>query len=135
GALTRGLHEVQDLLFIWHAEVMEEAIFLIPVVSLIVLLATGIGYKFRLTVDAVARPWLPAESLTLANNSSPRTVGYVLSSDGTWTVIMKESDRRLEIVRTSDVASRVPCRVGPDLGRPLIPLRKAARRQPPEGAC
>jgi hypothetical protein len=132
--VDRAGDAAKSLVLEWRDDFADYLVIIIPMVSLLAVLIVGIGYKFRLTVDAVARPWLPAETVMLANPSS-RIVGYTLSSDGTWTVILKESDRRLQIVRTSEVTSRVPCRVGPDLGRPLIPLRKVSSKQPPEDAC
>jgi hypothetical protein len=74
--------------------------------------------ELRHVPDVLRRVWLPAELIGLSNGSE--RVGYVLKTDGNWTTILWDSDRSVEITRTSNIANRVICRIGRPDGLPLI---------------
>jgi hypothetical protein len=69
---------------------------------------------------ALQRVWLPAEVILTRDGS--RHVGYVLSADQEWTIILEDHPRTVLRVHSNEVESRRICRTdrGPDK-LPLIP--------------
>jgi hypothetical protein len=67
------------------------------------------------------RPWLPAENITLVSHQV--VIGYTLSSDSDWLVVLLADNRQIVYYRVDDVATRQVCQIGP-VGpmRPLIAL-------------
>jgi hypothetical protein len=74
--------------------------------------------EIRHVPDVLRRVWLPAELIGTKNGLAH--VGYVLKVDGSWTTILWDSDRSIEIKRTPDITSRTICRIGSPDGLPLI---------------
>jgi hypothetical protein len=74
--------------------------------------------EMRHIPDVLRRVWLPAELISTNNGSE--NVGYVLKTDGNWTTILWDSDRNIEIMRTSNITSRMICRIGKPDRLPLI---------------
>ena len=52
--------------------------------------------------------WLPTERVT--TNELQEVVGYVVSSDGTWTIVLLEAPRTVRYYKTVDVVARQLCR-------------------------
>jgi hypothetical protein len=52
-------------------------------------------------------PWIPAERLELRSGSS--IVGYPLTTDGDWMVILTNSSRSIQYIRAANVAARIVC--------------------------
>jgi len=57
----------------------------------------------------VSKVWLPPEVVRLADGR--RITGYVLSVDGEWTSVLRESNRAIILVRSDNVAARTVCNV------------------------
>lgn len=81
-----------------------------------------VGYtSLRLVRDAspslLRRPWLPAEVVHLPKRET--IVGYVVEDDGEWITLVRELDRSVLKIPTSDVLDREICRLDP---RPRFPL-------------
>jgi len=66
--------------------------------------------------ESLVRPYLPAEVVSVQTEgaASHREIGYVLSSDATWTILMREKDRHVVVVRTEAVLDRLMCETGLD---------------------
>jgi hypothetical protein len=74
-------------------------------------------------------PWLPAETISL--RSGGKVVGYILTSDSNWVVILTDNSRTIRYVAAGDVVARVICdashqTVLATASRPLFPLLKPA---------
>jgi hypothetical protein len=64
-------------------------------------------------------PWLPAEVITLTTHD--KIVGYVLSRDDGWLVILRATNRTIIYVHAGQIASQRVCQAGPAASqRPLI---------------
>jgi hypothetical protein len=71
--------------------------------------------------DVIKQPWLPAEVITLT--SGQRSIGYVLSDNGTWLVVLSDGARTIHYYRSPQVASQQICQiVHAPPGPPLIPV-------------
>jgi hypothetical protein len=53
--------------------------------------------------------WLPSEAIELSDSTS--VVGYVLTDNDGRALVLKERDRSLIELRTTDIKSRQPCRL------------------------
>jgi hypothetical protein len=98
---------------------------LIPVVALL--------YPFPLSnqfySDRIKQPWLPAEMITLA--SGQRFIGYVLSDNGAWIVVLDDVGRTVQHYRAAQVVSQEICQIVPTVPMPpLIPLYPAHLHSP-----
>lgn len=80
----------------------------------------AVGAAVVVLVAAVALDdgmWLPSERVEITRVTQTGAqvgwiaVGYVLSSDTDWTVVLADSPRAILRVRTAEVESRGPCRV------------------------
>lgn len=88
-------------------------------------------YQVPFSVDLVSeiarRPWIPAEEIYVKLDAIPR-VGYTLSSDEKWQIVLNESDRSIIYLRADDVVARTTCKPPstyieqPKL--PLLPLKR-----------
>jgi hypothetical protein len=79
--------------------------------------------------EQLRQPWLPAETLVLATRQN--AVGYVLSRDQDWFVVLIAQGRTIAYIHTGQVASQVVCQLKPtDIGRPLISLIKQTSPAP-----
>jgi hypothetical protein len=68
------------------------------------------------------QPWLPAETITLAG-SHQKIIGYSLSSDSDWLVLLREDNRHVVYYRQSTVAYQQLCQIGSTREmRPLVTL-------------
>ena len=71
--------------------------------------------------DVIKQPWLPAEVITLT--SGQRSIGYVLSDNGTWLVVLGDGARTIHYYRSPQVASQQICQIVHALPGPqLIPV-------------
>jgi hypothetical protein len=61
------------------------------------------------TLLDVPRVWLPAEDVRFAES---RVTAYVLSVESDWMTLLREGDRSIMIVKTTEVESRNVCNVG-----------------------
>jgi hypothetical protein len=55
--------------------------------------------------------WLPAEKITLQDQSSVTVIAYVLDDDGNWSSLLRESDRTIVRITTESIEHRAICRV------------------------
>ncbi len=74
--------------------------------------------------DFMRLPWLPAEQITV--KSGETIVGYTLTEDDTWMVVLQDNPRTIQYLHVDDVASRTVCQVNDDRDSPpmspLVPL-------------
>lgn len=82
----------------------------------------------------ISQPWLPAEVITV--KSGAPVVGYTLSANDTWVIILEARPRIIRYVPASDVTGRFVCRTTPQNliasnSSPLIPLPNGKNSQPP----
>jgi hypothetical protein len=56
------------------------------------------------------QPWLPPELIAL--KSGPHVVGYTLSADSDWFVVLLAGNRTVRYIRADEVASREVCEIG-----------------------
>ncbi len=90
-------------------------------------------YPFPLSNDFYAglikQPWLPAEAITLS--SGQEFIGYVLSDNGAWVVVLDDGSRAIHHYRATQVASQEICQITPTpRTQPLIPLFPAHLHSP-----
>jgi hypothetical protein len=110
-------------------EIMTGSAFVVMLVVIIVAVSTVASYSFpspreiRHIPDVLRRVWLPTERIDMNDNSG--RVGYILKTDGFWTIILWDSDRSIAIVRSQNIISRTLCRLGPPDGLPLISVQSA----------
>lgn len=79
----------------------------------------------------LAKPYLPAENISIKNQSSPVS-GYVLDVNDQWTTILDEKTRRVEILKTDSVTGRAICTTQIDKGlSPRVPLVTPAKASLP----
>lgn len=94
-----------------------------PPLAVIIGLAVFLGYVITHDVEpALTRPYLPAERIEITDMGTKRTiseVGYVVDADRSWSTIMREDDRSIIYVRTTDLRSREVCLLPSD--RPVRP--------------
>lgn len=95
-------------------------------------------YPFPLSnqfyTQMLRQPWLPAEVITLTSGRT--VVGYSLSDDGNWIVVLQDSNRAITYYRASDVAHRQICQMGEAASMPpLIPLFTAVPATGHTPAC
>ena len=95
-------------------------------------------YPFPLSnqfyTQMLRQPWLPAEVITLTSGRT--VVGYSLSDDGNWIVVLQDSNRAITYYRASDVAHRQICQMGEAASMPpLIPLFTAKSATGHTPAC
>jgi len=77
--------------------------------------------------EVLRQPWQPAEVITLT--SGQRLVGYVLSDNGTWLVVLSEGTRTVSYYRPAQVASRQICQItSARPAQPLIPVLPAHQK-------
>ena len=77
----------------------------------------------------IKQPWLPAETITLTSGEA--FTGYVLSDNGTWVVVLRDSTRTITYYRSLRVASQQICQITPQPPRqPLKPLFPAHLNAP-----
>lgn len=75
------------------------------------------------------QPWLPAETITLANHQS--VAGYVLESDQDWVEVLLSDDRTVVHYHTSQISERAMCQIAAIVSeRPLFPLINTKSRLP-----
>ena len=88
---------------------------LVPVVLTLYPLPLHAGfYKQQLQ-----QPWLPAEVITL--DPHQQVVGYVLSRDNGWFVVLIASNRTIYYIQAGQVVSQQVCQMA-STGSPLVPL-------------
>jgi hypothetical protein len=88
---------------------------LVPVVLTLYPLPLHTGfYKQQLQ-----QPWLPAVVISL--DSREKIVGYILSRDNGWFVVLIASDRTIDYVQAGQVVSQQVCQTS-STGTPLVPL-------------
>ena len=88
-----------------------------------------VGYVSDLDNDTVSyllrRPWVPVELIRLSPDGV--VVGYTLSTQDGWFVVLKERDRSIEFISADTVESRSVCIIDPDIQVaklvPAIPLQ------------
>lgn len=103
--------------------------FIVILVVITVTVSTTASYalpspsEMRHIPDVLRSVWLPAE--LIGTNNGSENVGYVLKTDGNWTTILWDSDRNIEIMRTSNITSRTICRMGKPDRLPLIFVESA----------
>jgi hypothetical protein len=88
----------------------------------------GLGSALALVLFLNDGVWLPAEALTTA--SGERHVGFVLDSDDSWTVLLREKDRVVVRLATGSIERRQYCSLGDSddwWGRPFYALRESER--------
>jgi hypothetical protein len=96
-------------------------------------------YPFPLSnqfyTEMLRQPWLPAEAITL--KSGQVLIGYTLSDDGNWIVILKDQNRTVTYYPAEDAVGRQVCQIGQAASLPpLIPLfTSAAKAAPPTPPC
>lgn len=56
------------------------------------------------------QPWLPAERITLSSGGD--VVGYPLTIDGGWMVVLVDRTRSIQYISTKDVMARTVCQTG-----------------------
>jgi hypothetical protein len=79
--------------------------------------------------ELIRQPWMPAETIVLTSGHD--FIGYVLSDNGTWLVVLMNSGRTINYYRSGDVASRKICQIGPTPPRqPLITFFPAGLHAP-----
>lgn len=70
------------------------------------------------------QPWLPAERIITTPGHS--VVGYVLTEDSNWMVVLQDSTRTIKYIPAGDVTSRTVCQANPENKKipvaPLLPL-------------
>lgn len=59
------------------------------------------------TVLITPTMWLPSEVVRIQNESP--AIGYVITADNQWTIIMREDDRKIAVVPSRDVLARTVC--------------------------
>lgn len=95
-------------------------VFLVPYV----LYAYPVPETSNYYADFMRRPWLPAEQITV--KSGETIVGYTLTEDDTWMVVLQDNPRTIQYLHVDDVASRTVCQVNDDEENPptspLVPL-------------
>jgi hypothetical protein len=82
------------------------------------------------------RPWLPAEQITVKSGAA--IVGYTLTEDDTWMVVLQNNPRTIQYLHVDDVTSRTVCQVNDGEASiptsPLVPLlNPKSTRLPPCG--
>lgn len=92
------------------------AFFLIPYVLYAYPIPKTSGYY----EDFMRQPWLSAEQITVKSGDS--IVGYTLTEDDTWMVVLKDNPRTIQYLHVDDVASRTVCNVVPQEKTPVSPL-------------
>jgi hypothetical protein len=65
--------------------------------------------------------WLPAQRLDLA--SGP-VFGFVIAQDSGFTTVLRQDDRTVIYIRTTDITARSLCAIGGGLGPPLVELAR-----------
>jgi hypothetical protein len=78
----------------------------------------------------VRQPWLPAETITM--NSGAKFTGYVLADDGSWVVVLKDSNRTVIYYPSAEITGRQVCQLGatPQM-KPLITVTSAGEKPAP----
>jgi hypothetical protein len=83
----------------------------------------------RFYSELIRQPWMPPETIVLT--SGQKTVGYVLSDNGTWVEVLMDDTRTVNYYRSAEVASRKICQIGPTPpGQPFIALFPAGLHAP-----
>jgi len=73
--------------------------------------------------------WLPAEEITL--NSGQIFVGYLLSDDQGWAVVLKADSRTIYYYHSAQIVNRQICEIGKTSANgPLISLVPSGQKQP-----
>lgn len=95
-------------------------------------------YPFPLSnqfyTQALRQPWLPAEVITLTSGRT--VVGYSLSDDGNWIVLLQDASRTVTYYPASEVVNRQVCQMGESASMPpLIPLFTAKPATEHTPAC
>jgi hypothetical protein len=90
-------------------------------------------YPFPLSntfyAEQLRRPWLPAEEITL--NSGQVLIGYLLSEDQDWVVILKADSRTIYYYHEPQVTNRQICQLEhTSANTPLISLIPSGQKQP-----
>jgi hypothetical protein len=86
-----------------------------------------IPHDLRSLDQAMRRPWIPAESITLKNGD--RKVGYTLSIKDGWYVWLDEKSRSIEYLKPDDVQARQVCSVD-QTGLPAAPIIRIPGAEP-----
>lgn len=71
-----------------------------------------VGYPLLLNAITFANPWLPPEVITSRDQA---VVGYVTSSDSTWTEVLTYQPRVIHVYKTPEITSRETCELDPGL--------------------
>lgn len=80
--------------------------------------------------EIVRRPWLPTEKIDVKPTET--YVGYLVSTEGGWHTVLKDSDRTIVYIRRGEIASREVCRVGPPPPMLPAPLYQLGTRNRPD---
>lgn len=79
--------------------------------------------------NLIRQPWLPAENITLTSHQN--IVGYALSSQGAWFVVLMAYSRTITYYPANDIAKQEVCQMGQQGEmRPIIILVPAAAPVP-----
>jgi hypothetical protein len=103
-------------------------------VCILLIPAVGQLYPFpfnnQFYTQLVRQPWLPAETIT--TSSGAQFTGYVLADQGTWIVVLKDSNRTVIYYPSDKVTGRQDCQIGgtPPM-KPLITVTSAGEKPTP----
>jgi hypothetical protein len=104
-------------------------VFLLPYALYVYPVPRTSGYY----ADFMRQPWLSAERITVKSGDS--IVGYALTEDDSWMIVLKDNPRTIQYLPVDDVTSRTVCQVNPQKGSvptsPLIPLLNPKSTQLP----
>lgn len=79
--------------------------------------------------DLIRQPWLPAARITLY--SGHPVIGYTLSTDNKWFVVLLASNRKIRYIHAGNVAHQRTCEIGkPEATTPLLTLIPAVPTLP-----
>ncbi|PSK88738.1 hypothetical protein CLV63_12924 [Murinocardiopsis flavida] len=84
--------------------------------------------------EVIRAPWVPAEELEL--KSGETRVGYTISNRDGWFLVLNESDRTIEYIKSGNVKSRNICHPevsSPEFSPPLLSLKDA--KKPEVATC
>ena len=74
--------------------------------------------------EFLRQPWLPAERITV--KSGAPIVGYALTEDAHWMVVLQAAPRSIQYIPAGDVISRSVCQVNSQESKfpesPVVPL-------------
>lgn len=91
-------------------------------VTLLVYTFYRVPFSADLVSEIARRPWMPAEEIVLKSGGLPR-VGYTLSTNDNWHIVLNESNRTIFYLRADNVATRTSCKPSSTyIERPRLPV-------------